>query len=257
MVVGDQQPDHAGAPARGRRDAIAEIAVPDAWLGLDLQRPGDAPRSAAASRPGRSRRRRTRPAGRVEADAVVADVQGDHLLHVRQRHTDAGRLRVLGHVRQRLLRRPEQGGLGLGVHHRGVPVVVELYGDSRAERTSADDVGDRLAQPRRLQAARDAGRAPSGAPRAGSPGPADCGLSTCRRQSVGVLGGLELGDDPGQALRERVVDLAGHPLPLVEHAGLAGLGQRAGRAGSRSPPGPPRVAALVSVRSSTASWRAG
>ena len=45
---------------------------------------------------------------------------------------------------------------------------------------------------------------------------------------VRLVGRLELGDDPGQALGERVVDLAGHPLPLVEHAGLAGLGQQLG-----------------------------
>ena len=38
-----------------------------------------------------------------------------------------------------------------------------------------------------------------------------------------LLGRLQLGDDPGQALGDRVVDLARHPRPLVEHAGLAGL----------------------------------
>ena len=37
---------------------------------------------------------------------------------------------------------------------------------------------------------------------------------------------LELGDDPGEALGERVVDLPGHPLPLVDHARLPGLGQQ-------------------------------
>ena len=42
-----------------------------------------------------------------------------------------------------------------------------------------------------------------------------------------LLGRLELGDDPGQAVGDRVVDLAGHPLPLVEHARLAGLGHAA------------------------------
>ena len=39
----------------------------------------------------------------------------------------------------------------------------------------------------------------------------------------GRLGRLELGDDAGQPVGDRVVDLAGHPLALVEDAGLAGL----------------------------------
>ena len=43
-----------------------------------------------------------------------------------------------------------------------------------------------------------------------------------------LVGRLELGDDPGQALGDRVVDLAGHPLPLVEDARLAGLGEQLG-----------------------------
>ncbi len=43
-----------------------------------------------------------------------------------------------------------------------------------------------------------------------------------------LVGRLELGDDPGQALGDRVVDLARHPLPLVEHARLARLGQQLG-----------------------------
>ena len=43
-----------------------------------------------------------------------------------------------------------------------------------------------------------------------------------------LVGGLELGDDPGQALGDRVVDLARHPLPLVEDARLARLGQQLG-----------------------------
>ena len=38
-----------------------------------------------------------------------------------------------------------------------------------------------------------------------------------------VLGRLQLGDDAGQALRQGVVDLPGHPGPLVQDAGLAGL----------------------------------
>ena len=45
---------------------------------------------------------------------------------------------------------------------------------------------------------------------------------------AGLLGGLQLGDDAGETLRQRVVDLPGHPLPLLEHAGLAGLVEQLG-----------------------------
>jgi hypothetical protein len=42
----------------------------------------------------------------------------------------------------------------------------------------------------------------------------------------GVLGRLQLGDDPGKPLGHGVVDLPGHPLPLVQDSGLPGLGQQ-------------------------------
>ena len=47
----------------------------------------------------------------------------------------------------------------------------------------------------------------------------------CRSCSAGrPLGGrLELRDDPGQALGDRVVDLPGQPLPLLAHSRVAGL----------------------------------
>jgi hypothetical protein len=45
---------------------------------------------------------------------------------------------------------------------------------------------------------------------------------------AGPPGGLQLGDDAGEALRQRVVDLAGDALPLVEDAGLTGLGEQLG-----------------------------
>ena len=47
-------------------------------------------------------------------------------------------------------------------------------------------------------------------------------------RSLAWPGRLELGDDPGQALRDGVVDLARHPLPLVQDAGLARLRQQLG-----------------------------
>lgn len=41
-----------------------------------------------------------------------------------------------------------------------------------------------------------------------------------------MLGRLQLGDDPGQSLRQRVMNLPRHPLPLIEDPGLPGLGQQ-------------------------------
>lgn len=48
------------------------------------------------------------------------------------------------------------------------------------------------------------------------------------RGVVGRGDGLELGDDPGQALREGVMDLGGQPAPLVGHPGLPCLEQQLG-----------------------------
>ena len=48
----------------------------------------------------------------VEALAVVAHVQGDLVLHVREGDPDPGGLRVAGHVGQRLLRGAQQRELG-------------------------------------------------------------------------------------------------------------------------------------------------
>ncbi len=45
---------------------------------------------------------------------------------------------------------------------------------------------------------------------------------------VRVAGRLELGDDAGEALGDGVVDLGRHPLALLQHAGLPGLGQQLG-----------------------------
>jgi len=43
-----------------------------------------------------------------------------------------------------------------------------------------------------------------------------------------LLSRLELSDDSGQALGQGVVDLPGHPLPLVPGPGLPGLGEQLG-----------------------------
>ncbi len=49
----------------------------------------------------------------VEARAVVLDVEGDQVFHVRERHGNDGRPGVLADVRQRLLGRSQQGYLRL------------------------------------------------------------------------------------------------------------------------------------------------
>lgn len=45
---------------------------------------------------------------------------------------------------------------------------------------------------------------------------------------AGEVGRLQLGDDPGQALGEDVVDLPRQPLPFLSDPGLARLGDKLG-----------------------------
>ncbi len=90
-------------------------------------------------------------------------------------------------------------------------------------------LAERLAEPgqfqrfgaQRLNRATRFGQALAGQPGRGAEVPAPAG-----RVVGGLFGRLELGDDPGQALGQGVVDLPGHPLPLVLDPGLAGLGQQ-------------------------------
>ncbi len=95
------------------------------------------------------------------------------------------------------MRRPALGDLGDRVRQ---PRAVERLGRDRADRAA------RLAQ----ALARELRRGVEVA--------APVGAGAAR-----VLERLELGDDPGQPLRERVVDLARHPLALLLHAAVARL----------------------------------
>ena len=270
MIVDDQQPDRcahaqggrpglvmpgpARAPAAPRhrpgRRGTGRDGRPAARLRFHLQRPGQAARSAAASRPGRTRRSprvpaagpraaRGRLAGRFRrklvgpdrSPAVVAHVQRDHVLHVGQRHARPGWppacLPTLASASWRgraaaRTRPPACSG-------RAVPVVVTSDRARRAAPTSAGHAGQRVGQPgaapavraQRLHRAAGLGQALPGQPGRGVQVP-----PPPRRIARGLLGRLELGDDAGQPLGEGVVDLPGHPLPLVEDAGLAGLGEQ-------------------------------
>ena len=84
--------------------------------------------------------------------------------------------------------------------------------------------GERLGQPRALQ-----GTGLQGLDGAAGLAEALAGQRPGQTEVPLLLGGrplggrLELRDDPGQALGDRVVDLPGQPLPLLAHSRVAGL----------------------------------
>ena len=228
-------PQDGGHPRRDRR--------PAAGFRLDLQVPGEPldplphrgqPEAAA----GRAR------AGDAETGTVVADVQRHHVVHVGQGDPGARRARVLGHVGQRLLRDAQQGHLDLRVQRlRGA-------GGGDRGRHPVDrgparrDLGQRLRQLGVLQGLRpDGPHGPAGLGQAvagqlggvadpafpvGPAGFPAVAVAAGRRLQAGLLGGFQLRDDAGQALRQRVVDLPRHPLPLFQHARLPGLREQLG-----------------------------
>ena len=137
---------------------------------------------------------------------------------------------MLGHIGQGLLRHPQQRHLHLGVQRPRVTGRGDFGGHAAGRRPAGRFGGQRVGQfavfqrlrPQRLDRAAGLGQAVSGQPGGVADPPVAFGLD------AGLLGGLELGDDPGQALGERVVDLPGHPLPFVPRAGLPGLGKQLG-----------------------------
>ena len=224
MVVRDQQPDRADAPAaaRGRSPRSPYRRLARTRSAASRR----APRSAAASRPGRSRRhsdavrrgrvearcrRRGRPR-RPPSPCTTASHRRGSPARTSPRWRAPPGSRGAGRPRPRV---------SSSVACRWSPVVRRF----RAEPTS---VVRRRRSPRsRSPPARavDGGRATERRASVRLSRARPTAAWTCRRQSRGVLGRLQLGDDPCQALRERVVDLAGHPMPLVVHAGFARLGQ--------------------------------
>ena len=124
------------------------------------------------------------------------------------------------------------------------PVVVTsagtpLVADQRA--TSLASASGSLASPAPAAAA----PAPSGGPRPGCPGPAAWRCRSAASRSVvapGLLGRLELGDDAGQALGQRVVDLPRPSAAARPRRPPPGPGSAAGPAGRCSPRSSPPAA---------------
>ena len=177
-----------------------------------------------------------------EADAVVADVEQHDVVEVGQGEPDLRGAGVFGDVGQASwATRKSAASMSTGSGRR-CPVVSTCARRPRRRRPGARQLVDRCSGRRRARAARVAAPAPSGGPRSGwtgrGSGPGRGGARQPGRP-LRVFGGLELGDDPGQALGQGVVDLAGQALAFVEHAGLAGLRRPAGRAGRRSRPWSP------------------
>ena len=185
-----------------------------------------------------------RLAGTVEADAVVADVERHDVAHVGQGQPGARGAGVLGDVGQRLLRGPQQRHLDLGVERLDVAGRGHLDRHAVQLRPLPGDLGERLGQPGGLEVL-----GPRALDRPARLGQALAGQAD-RVPDVPLpvlgpvarlLGRLELGDDPGQALGDRVVDLA-RPCAAARRARRPrGPGSAAGRGGRRSPRAPPRA----------------
>ena len=251
VVVDDQQPDRRaqalGAPGgRGHGGDAAEIAVPP---------PGSDSISSVPARPAHPlpHRRQAEAAAvararwpAVEADAVVADVEGRPRPPCTTGSARPG-------SRRRAWRRwpgPPARCAAASPRPPGASAAAVAGGGESTRRPRAAPTSAR-----RRPAIASGSRAPaSGSGRSAWTRPAGLGealpgqVGRGRRRAAAVgagsttrlLGGLELGDDAGQALGEGVVDLPRHALALVEHARLAGLDEQlrlqAGVLGQRSPP---------------------
>ena len=249
MVVDDQQPDRAhGVGAADEPAAIAgtraESAVPP---------PGsDSIASDPATRATRWRMPlRPKPDGPAriglgdgEPDAVVADVEGDDVADERQRQPGARGAGVPGDVRERLLGDAQQRDLDLRMERDDVAGHGDLGRDAVELRPLAGDIGERIGQRprlergghRRLDRPAGLGQALARQPLGVLQVPVPIGRAVVR-----LVGRLELGHDPDQALGDRVVDLAGHPGALVEDARPRAPGSAAGRGARRSRRARPRA----------------
>ena len=241
VVVDDDQPDRAhdaepaDAPAAiaGTR---AETAVPppgsDSIASEPATRvtrwriavsPNPDPGAAVAWSPPRSPTVNPTPSSRTSS--VTTSPMNDR---VSQR---VRRVRVAADVRERLLGRPEQRDLDLRVEGDDLARHRDLALDPVEGGPVAGDLGEGVGQGPRLERGRHrrlhrAARLDQAV--AGELlGVVEMAVAV-RRPVAGVVGRLELGHDPDQALGDGVVDLAGHPGPLVEDARLAGLREELG-----------------------------
>ncbi len=133
-----------------------------------------------------------------------------------------------GHVRERLLRGPQQRDLDVRRHGSQDPGGGDLRGHAVQRGPPPRHLAQRLAEPGGLQrlGTQLVHRTPGlGQALAGQPDRClDAPVPV--RLPAGLRGRLQLGDDPGEALRQGVVDLARHPLPLVHDPGLPRLGEQ-------------------------------
>ncbi|GMA22459.1 hypothetical protein GCM10025864_02180 [Luteimicrobium album] len=164
-------------------------------------------------------------APRLETDAVVAHVEHDDVREVREGHPDPGRVRVLRDVRQRFLgdteeRRPDVVGQGQDGARD-----LDLHRDPRRAGPPDRVLRERLAERGALELLGPQGPHGPARLRQALPGQGAGAVQVGATDAVvgGAVSGLELGDDAREALRERVVDLAGEPLTLVLDPGLACL----------------------------------
>ena len=167
--IGAQRRSATRRCGRDRRHARRDRGAA-ARLGLDRERARQPAAPAAASRSGRSRRagrpRRAAVGRDLEADAVVADVQRHHVPHVRQRQPDPGRA---ARAWPRWPAPPARSAAGPprspGAAAAASPVVVTSAVTPFSADQRCGHLGERLRQPARLQRARAATPAPTGAPR--------------------------------------------------------------------------------------------
>ena len=148
----------------------AEIAVPPPGSDSTSSVPDrSAIRCRIAIRP---KPPRTGRVAGIESDAVVAHVERDLVVHVGNGQPDPGRVRVPGHVRERLLGGAQQRELDLRRHRpcragrlRPAPGFRSGPPSARRRRPAPRSAGS-------VRAARGAARPPTAAPRRGCPAPA-------------------------------------------------------------------------------------
>jgi hypothetical protein len=151
-----------------------------------------------------------------EADAVVANIEGDHILEIRQGHVDAARLCVHAGVADPLLRRSKKHGLDRAREGLRGPDDLQFAGDVIGER-------DLQMTPQRI-GKRDLVEFVRSTRLDESPGRVEVLLSRGFDGRECVLGVRRPPPRPSQqhdgreALGERVVDLSGHPGALLEGA---------------------------------------
>jgi hypothetical protein len=125
---------------------------------------------------------------------------------------------VPGHVGQRFLRGAQQRGFGLERQRPHRPGGADLDRDPVQPRPALRDVAERVGQPggfQRLGTQRVHRPPRLGQALPGQPGRRVEVAAPPGRVAGGLPGRLELGDDPGEALREGVMNLPCQPLPLV------------------------------------------